>query len=39
MDFAEYEVEKGRDTYERMLEFTGGNRKVPAVFEKGQPVQ
>jgi glutaredoxin len=39
VDFAEYDVEKDRDTYERMLEFTGGNRTVPAMFEKGQPVQ
>ena len=31
VDFVEYDVEKDRDAYERMLELTGGNRTVPVI--------
>ena len=39
MDFVEYDVERDRDAYERMLELTGGNRTVPVIVESGKPVQ
>ncbi len=39
MDFVEYDVEKDREAYERMLEITGGNRTVPVIVETGKPVQ
>jgi len=39
VDFVEYDVEKDRDAYERMLELTGGNRRVPVIVEEGKPVQ
>lgn len=39
VDFVEYDVERDRDAYERMLELTGGNRTVPVIFEEGKPVQ
>ena len=39
VDFVEYDVERDRDAYERMLELTGGNRTVPVIVEGGKPVQ
>jgi len=39
VDFVEYDVERDRDAYERMLELTGGNRTVPVISEEGKPVQ
>ncbi len=39
VDFVEYDVEKDRAAYERMLELTGGNRTVPVISEEGKPVQ
>ena len=39
LDFVEYDVERDRDAYERMLELTGGNRTVPVISEEGKPVQ
>ena len=39
VNFVEYDVERDRDAYERMLELTGGNRTVPVIFEEGKPVQ
>ncbi len=38
-DFVEYDVEKDREAYERMLRLTDGNRTVPVIFEVGKPVQ
>lgn len=38
-DFVEYDVEKDRQAYERMLRLTDGNRTVPVIFEEGKPVQ
>jgi glutaredoxin 3 len=38
-DFVEYDVERDRDAYERMLELTGGNRTVPVISEEGKPVR
>jgi glutaredoxin 3 len=37
--FVEYDVEKDREAYERMLDITGGNRTVPVIIEEGKPVQ
>ena len=39
IDFVEYDVERDRDAYERMLELTGGNRTVPVISEEGKPVR
>ena len=39
VDFVEYDVEKDREAYERMLRITGGNRTVPVIVEEGKPVQ
>ena len=39
VDFVEYDVEKDREAYERMLGITGGNRTVPVIAEEGKPVQ
>jgi glutaredoxin 3 len=39
VDFVEYDVERDRDAYERMLELSGGNRTVPVISEEGKPVQ
>ena len=39
VDFVEYDVERDRRAYERMLELTGGNRTVPVMAEGGKPVQ
>ena len=39
VDFVEYDVEKDREAYERMLAITGGNRTVPVIVEEGKPVQ
>lgn len=38
-DFVEYDVEKDREAYERMLRLTDGNRTVPVIFEEGKPVR
>jgi glutaredoxin 3 len=37
--FVEYDVERDREAYERMLELTGGNRTVPVIVEEGKPIQ
>ena len=39
IDFVEYDVERDREAYERMLDLTGGNRTVPVIAEEGKPVQ
>ena len=39
VDFVEYDVERDRDAYEQMLEFTGGKRTVPVIVEDGKPIQ
>jgi glutaredoxin 3 len=39
VDFVEYDVEKDREAYERMLRITDGNRTVPVIVEEGKPVQ
>lgn len=39
VEFVEYDVEKDREAYERMLELTGGQRTVPVIFEEGRPIQ
>ena len=39
IDFVEYDVERDREAYERMLDLTGGNRTVPVIIEEGKPVQ
>ena len=39
VDFVEFDVERDRDAYERMLELSGGNRTVPVITEEGKPVQ
>ena len=39
VDFVEYDVEKDRKAYERMIELTGGNRTVPVMVEEGKPVR
>ena len=39
VDFVEYDVEKDRDAYERMLDLTGGNRTVPEIVEEGKTIQ
>jgi glutaredoxin 3 len=39
VDFVEYDVEKDREAYERMLELTSGNRTVPVIAEEGKPAQ
>jgi glutaredoxin 3 len=39
VDFVEYDVERDREAYERMLELTGGNRTVPVIVEGGKPIQ
>jgi glutaredoxin 3 len=39
VDFIEYDVERDRDAYERMLGLTGGNRTVPVIAEEGKPVR
>lgn len=39
VDFVEYDVERDREAYARMLEITGGNRTVPVMVEEGRPVQ
>jgi glutaredoxin 3 len=35
-DFVEYDVERDREAYERMLSITDGNRTVPVVVEEGK---
>jgi glutaredoxin 3 len=39
VDFVEYDVEKDREAYGRMLEITGGSRTVPVIIEEGKPAQ
>jgi glutaredoxin 3 len=39
VDFVEYDVERDRNAYERMIELTGGSRTVPVIVESGKPVQ
>jgi glutaredoxin 3 len=39
VEFVEYDVERDRKAYERMLELTGGDRTVPVIVERGKPVQ
>lgn len=39
VDFVEYDVERDRDAYARMLEITGGNRTVPVIVEEGKPAR
>jgi glutaredoxin 3 len=39
VEFVEYDVEKDREAYERMLRLTGGNRTVPVVVEEGKPIR
>ncbi|ABG05026.1 glutaredoxin [Rubrobacter xylanophilus DSM 9941] len=39
VEFVEYDVEKDRRAYERLLKLTGGMRTVPVIVEEGRPVQ
>jgi glutaredoxin 3 len=39
VDFVEYDVEKDREAYRRMLGITDGNRTVPVIVEEGKPIQ
>ena len=39
VNFVEFDVERDREAYERMLELSGGNRTVPVISEEGKPVQ
>ncbi|WP_240432565.1 Uxx-star family glutaredoxin-like (seleno)protein [Rubrobacter indicoceani] len=39
VDFVEYDVEKDREAYERMLAITGGKRTVPVIVEKDKEPQ
>jgi glutaredoxin 3 len=39
VDFVEYDVERDREAYERMLDLTGGNRTVPVIVEEDKPIQ
>lgn len=39
VDFVEYDVERDREAYGRMLEITGGNRTVPVIVERGKPAR
>ena len=39
VDFIEYDVEWDEEARGRMLELTGGNMRVPVIFEEGKPVQ
>ena len=39
VDFVEFDVERDREAYERMLELSGGKRTVPVISEEGKPVQ
>ena len=39
IDFVEYDVERDREAYERMLDLTGGNRTVPVIIEEGKHPQ
>jgi glutaredoxin 3 len=39
IEFVEFDVEKDREAYERMLALTGGNRTMPVIFEEGKPVR
>ena len=37
--FVEYDVERDREAYGRMLEITGGSRTVPVIVESGKPTR
>ncbi|MGH3086433.1 MAG: Uxx-star family glutaredoxin-like (seleno)protein [Rubrobacteraceae bacterium] len=39
LDFVEYDVEKDRESHERMVRITGGSRTVPVIVEEGKPPQ
>jgi glutaredoxin 3 len=39
VDFVEYDVERDREAYTRMLEITGGNRTVPVIGAEGGSIQ
>ena len=39
VDFVEYDVERDRVAYDRMLDLTGGNRTVPVIIEEGKHPQ
>lgn len=39
VEFVEYDVEKDREAYGRMIELTDGQRTVPVIFEEGKPVR
>jgi len=39
VDFVEYDVDRDRDAYERMLKLTDGSRTIPVIVERGKPVQ
>ncbi len=39
VEFVEFDVERDRAAYERMLELTDGKRTVPVIVEEGKPVQ
>ena len=39
VEFVEYDVERNREAYERMLRLTDGKRTVPVIVEEGKPVQ
>jgi len=39
VDFVEYDVDRDRDAYERMLKLTDGSRTVPVIVEEDKPVQ
>lgn len=39
VEFVEYDVEKDREAYGRMLKLTDGQRTVPVIFEEGKPIQ
>jgi len=36
--FVEYDVERDREAYRRMLQLTGGSSVVPVIVEEGKPV-
>ncbi|MDP9457198.1 MAG: glutathione S-transferase N-terminal domain-containing protein [Actinomycetota bacterium] len=39
VEFVEFDVERDRAAYERMLELTDGKRTVPVIVEEGKPVR
>jgi len=36
--FVEYDVERDREAYRRMVQLTGGSSVVPVIVEEGKPV-